>query len=68
VQANVFGRHARWQFAVEADAHGFGAGLPQGLGGEHMGDLRGADAKPHGAQSTMGRSVAVAAHHHHARV
>ena len=33
-----------------------------------MGDLRGADAKPHGAQSAVGRGVAVAAHHHHARV
>ena len=49
------------ELAVDLDQHVLGLLLDQRLGGEHMLDLRGADAMGQRAEGAMGRGVAVAA-------
>ena len=46
----------------------FGRALGQGLGGQHVLDLAGADAEGQGAEGPVGRGVAVAADDGHARL
>ena len=46
----------------------FGPALGQGLGGQHVLDLAGADPEGQGAEGPVGRGVAVAAHDGHARL
>ena len=54
---------APWrQLAVDLDQHVLGLLLDQRLGGEHMLDLRRADAMGERAEGAMGRGMAVAAH------
>jgi hypothetical protein len=53
--------------AVHLDEHVLGLLLDQRLGGEHMLDLRSADAVRQRPEGAMGRGVAVAADHGHAR-
>jgi hypothetical protein len=48
-------------FAIHLDQHVLGFFLDQRLGGQHMLDLRGADAVRQRAESAMRRGVAVAA-------
>jgi hypothetical protein len=60
-QDEVLGRDMRAQPAVQPDAHGAGAALPQRLGGQHVADLGGADAEGQRPEGAMGGGVAVAA-------
>ena len=64
----VLGGDAVRQAAVDGDGHRLGPGLRQGLGGEHVLDLGGADAERDRAEGTVGRGVGVAAHDRHARL
>ncbi len=64
---DVLGGHPLGGVAVDGDAHVLGLALDQRLGGEHVLDLRGADAVRQRAEGAMGRGVAVAAHDRHAR-
>ena len=57
---------ARRQRAVDGDPHVLRLLLDQRLGGEHMLDLRGADAVGERAEGAVGRGVAVAADDGHA--
>ena len=54
--------------ALDLDGHGGGPHLGQGLGGEHVLDLGGADAEGERAEGAVGRGVAVAADDGHARL
>ena len=62
----VLGGDARGQAAVDGDGHRLGLGLHQRLGGEHVLDLRGADAERDRAERAVGAGVAVAADDRHA--
>ena len=61
-QDDVLGGDARRQLAVDHGAHVLRLGLDQRLGGEHVLDLRGADAVGERAERPVGRRMAVAAH------
>lgn len=61
-QHHVLGRHAITQRAIDAHFHRLGGREQQGLGGEHMLDLRRADAEGQRAQCAMRRGMAVATH------
>ena len=58
----VLGRDAGRQIAVDVDAHPLRSGLRQGLGGEHVLDLAGADVEGQRPEGAVGGRVAVAAH------
>ena len=53
--------HAGGQVAVDGDGHRAGPVLRQGLGGEHVLDLAGADAERQRAERAVGGGVGVAA-------
>ena len=65
-QDNVLGRYAKAQFPVHRNPHVFGRFLQQGLGGQHMLHLGGADPEGQCAKSAVGRGMAVAADNRHA--
>ncbi len=65
-QSDVLGGHARAQFAGDLDLHIFGLFLDQGLGGQNMFHLGGADPVGQRAEGTMRCGVAVAANNGHA--
>ncbi len=67
-QDDVLGTDARRQFAVDVDRHRLERFERQRLGGEHVLDLRGADAHGDRAERTVGGGVAVAADDRHARL
>ena len=56
------------QLAVDGHRHGGRPLLGEGLGGQDVLDLAGADAEGQGAEGPVGRGVAVAAHDGHARL
>ncbi len=58
---HVLGADPLGQLAAYADAHGLGAPLLQGLGGHHVLDLGGADAKCQRSEGAVGGGVGVAA-------
>ena len=64
----VLGRDVGAGLAVDEHAHGAGAGLGQGLRGEHVLDLARADAEGEGAEGAVGGGVRVAADDRHARL
>jgi hypothetical protein len=66
-QDHVLGRDAERQAAFDQHAHVLGRLLDQRLGGEHVLDLRGADAEGQRAERAVRRGVAVAADDGHAR-
>ncbi|CAB4756573.1 unannotated protein [freshwater metagenome] len=53
-QGDVFGRNARGELAVNGDSHRLEWLQRQGLGGQHMLDLTGADTERQGAKCPMG--------------
>ncbi len=57
-----------WRLAVDSNLERLRASLQQGLGGEHMLDLGGADPDRQRAECAVGRGVRVAAHDRHARL
>ena len=63
---HVLGADPGAEAAVDLDQHVFGRRLDQGLGGEHVLDLGGADAKGERAHRAVRRGVAVAADDRHA--
>ena len=67
VQRQILGPNRRAQVPANRDAHGFGAHLPDRLGGQHMRHLGGANAKGQGAECAMGGCMAIAAIHGKAR-
>ena len=67
-QDDVLGGDAGGQVAVDGDGHRAGPVLGQGLGGEHVLDLAGADAEGQRAERAVGGGVAVAADDGHARL
>ena len=64
---DVLGGHAGGQGAVDVDGHGVRDLLVEGLGGEDVFHLGGADAERQRPEGTVGGGVAVAAHDGHAR-
>ena len=56
------------EVALDRHGHGLRAHLGQGLGGQHVLDLAGADAEGERAEGAVGRGVAVAADDRHARL
>ena len=64
---DILGGDAGMEFAVDFDRHGAGFRLREGLGGEHVLDLAGADAEGERAERAMGGGVAIAADDGHAR-
>ena len=58
---DVLGGDARAELAVDADQHRLGLALDQGLGGQHMLDLGGADAEGQRAKGAVGGGVRIAA-------
>ena len=56
------------QVALDGDGHGLRPHLGQGLGGQHVLDLAGADAEGQRTERAVGRGVAVAADDGHARL
>ncbi len=58
---DVLGTHPIAERAADRDTHVLGLGLNQGLGGENMLDLGGADAMRERAEGAMRRGMAVAA-------
>ena len=66
-QDDVLGRHPGRGRALDLDGHRGGAALGEGLGGEDVLDLGGADAEGQGAEGAVGGGVAVAADDRHAR-
>ncbi len=66
-QSHVLGADAGAEFALDADPHAPRLLLPDRLGGEHVGDLRRADAEGDGGERPVRRGVAVAAHDERAR-
>ncbi len=65
-QDDVLGRAAGGQVAVDGDGQGLGGWLRQGLGGEDVLDLAGADAERQRAEGAVGGGVGVAADDGHA--
>ena len=63
---HVLGGHALGQAAVDRDGHRLRAGLGQGLGGQDVLDLGGADAEGDRAEGAVRGGVRVAAHNRHA--
>ena len=61
MEGEVLGGGVVGEGALNGDAHGFGAALGEGLGGEDVFDLAGADAEGEGAEAAMGGGVAIAA-------
>lgn len=61
------GGDTRLQLARDGDPHVLALGLHQGLSGEHMLHLTGANAKGQGAKRAMSGSVRVTAHNDGAR-
>ncbi len=59
-ERDVLGGDARRQRAIDRDPQPPGFALPDGLGHQHMGHFRGADAEGIGAERPVGRGVAVA--------
>ena len=57
-----------WRRAVDPHLEGLRAALQQGLGGQHVLDLGGADPDRQRAERAVGRGVRVAAHDRHARL
>ena len=57
---DVLGGDAGRELAVDLDGHRLLGGLGQGLGGEHVLDLGGADAEGEGAEGAVGGGMAVA--------
>ena len=68
IEDDILGLDTRTQRAVDRNAHRAGFGLEDALAGEDHFDLRSPHAERHGAQSSVGRSVAVAADDRHARL
>ena len=66
-QGDVLGRDARFQFAGDFHLHVLGFLLDQRLRGQNMLDLGCADPVGQRAECAMGRGVAVATNHGHAR-
>ena len=66
-QHNVLGRDARRHVTLDVDGHGFGAGLGQGLGGQHVLHLAGADAECQCAECSVGGCMGVPTDNGHAR-
>ena len=64
----VLGRDPGWKLPVDGDRHGRRSALGEGLGGQDVLDLTGADAEGEGPEGAVGRRVAVAAHDGHARL
>ncbi|KAI3480557.1 hypothetical protein L1887_57276 [Cichorium endivia] len=62
VEDDVFGGDAFGKLAVDLDEHVLGALLENGLGGEHVLYLGGADTKGERAKGTVGGGVRVTAH------
>ena len=60
---DVFGTHARAQRALNVDGHGLERLKRQGLRGQYVLNLAGADADRHGAKSAVRGGVRVAADH-----
>jgi len=67
-QDDVLGPGSGGQLAVDAHAHRLERLHLQGLGGQDVLDLAGADAKGQRPESAVGGRVGVAAHHRHARL
>jgi hypothetical protein len=65
---DVLGRDARRQLAVHGHGHLLGPVLRQGLRGQHVLDLAGADAERQRAEGAVRGGVAVAADDRHARL
>ena len=65
-QDDVLGPAARGQVSVDDDAHRLEGGDGQGLSGQDVLDLGGADTEGEGPEGAMGGSVGVAADHGHA--
>ena len=65
-EREVLGVNAFGQTVLHRHAHVLGRFLQDGLGGEHVLDLRGADAERQGAHGAVGGGVAVAADDGHA--
>ena len=65
-QDHIFGADMRTAHPLNPHAQGFGAPLPGGLGGQHVGDFARASAKSQSAQGAVGGGVGVTAHQHHA--
>ena len=65
-QDQVLGRHAEGQAPGHRDRHEGRPGLGQGLGGQHVLDLAGADAERQRAEGAVGGGVGVPAHDRHA--
>src|SRR5699024_7788873 len=64
----VLGGDTRLQLAADLDGHGLEGLQRQGLGGQHVLDLGGADAHGDGAEGTVGGGVGVTTHHRHSRL
>ena len=62
-QHDVLGGHPGGQLAVDVDRHRLRPALGQGLGGQHVLDLRGADAERDRPEGAVGGGVRVAADH-----
>ena len=67
-QRNILGPDAGRKLSVDHNAHVLGLALAQGLRGQHMLDLRRADAVGQGPERAVGRGVAIAADNGHARL
>ncbi len=65
---DVLGGDAGVEAAVDPNLEGLRAALQQGLGGQHVLDLGGADPDCQRAERAVGRGVRVAAHDRHARL
>ena len=65
-QDHIFGADVRTPLTLDPHTQGFGAPLPGGLGGQHMGDFTRTRTKSQSTQSPVGGGVGVATHQHHA--
>ena len=65
-QDHVLGGDPKGRIALDRNAHVLGRPLDQGLGRQHVLDLRGADTEGQRPEGAMGRGVAVAADDGHA--
>ena len=63
---HILGGNAAREFAFDRDAEGFGLGLRQRLGGQHMLDFAGADAEGQSSEAPCVAGVRVAADDGHA--
>ena len=68
VQDNVFGKHPFVEIAFHIDAHQFGFGLQQALGGQHHFHFAGTDAEGDGTEGAVCRGMAIATYHGHTRL